>query len=263
MKKLIISTIFAAIAIAGIAQPTLTAVSLLRPGANSTFLTTNGAGAVVWGNAASLLTAGTNISISGNTINATFTEVDGSITNEAQALSAAGTTSPTLTLSAANGAGGGTVTFAGGGIIGLTQSAGTITFSATEVDGSITNESQTLSASGTTSPIINLTAAGGAGGGNITFAAGSGIALAQAGGTITISNNATAGGFTFFKQAISTAGSTVTVSGFTPTITNSFVVLDGEVMEWGAGNDVTVSGNIITFSRTLEVLQKVLVIKVN
>jgi hypothetical protein len=259
MKNLILITFFGCMAFLGIAQPTLTAVSLLRPGANNTILITDNTGKVVWGNAASLLVPGTNISIVGNTINASFTEVDGSTTNEIQVLNASGGASPTLNLSL----GGGSINFAGSGIVTASQSGSTFTFSATEVDGSITNEAQALTAGGTTSPTIVLAAANGSGGGTVTFSAGSGIGLSQNGGVITISNNATAGGFTFFKQAISTAGTTVTVSGFTPTITNCIVFLDGEFMEWGAGNDVTLSGNIITFSRTLEVPQKVIVVKVN
>lgn len=244
------------------AQQTLTAVSLLRPGSNSTILTTNGSGAVVWGNAASILTPGTNVSITGNTISASFTEVDGSVTNEAQTLSAAGTTSPTVTLTAAGGAGGGTITFASGGIASLNQTGGTITINATEVDGSVTNEAQTLSASGTSSPVINLSTASGAGGGTVTLVSGSGISLNQSGGSITISSTA-AGSLSFFKQVIASAGTTVAVSGFTPTTTNSVVLVDGTMMEWGAGNDVTVSGSTLTFSRTLEVSQKVLVIKIH
>lgn len=58
-------------------------------------------------------------------------EVDGSITNEAQAFGASGTTSPQLILTAANGAGGGTATFVGAGGISLGQSGGTITITQT------------------------------------------------------------------------------------------------------------------------------------
>jgi hypothetical protein len=58
-------------------------------------------------------------------------EVDGSVTNEAQAFGAGGTTSPTMTLTPAGGVGGGVVTLVGAGGISLGQSAGTITITQT------------------------------------------------------------------------------------------------------------------------------------
>jgi hypothetical protein len=230
MKKLLFALILLVTSVSAFGQISLTAVSLLRPGSNSTILTTNGTGSVVWGNASTILTAGTGITISGN-------QITNSAPNQ-------------------------TVALTGAGIAAVTGTYPNFTVTATEVDGSITNEAQTLSAAGTTSPTLTLTAAGGAGGGTITFAAGAGISLAQSSGTITIANTAS-GSLSFFKQVMVSAGTTVTVSGFTPTTTNCLVILDGTVMEWGAGNDVTVSGSILTFSRTLEVSQKVLVIKIH
>jgi hypothetical protein len=50
------------------AQTKIDATVLLKSGANSTLLTTNSSGNVVWGNAASLLTEGAGIDITGNTI---------------------------------------------------------------------------------------------------------------------------------------------------------------------------------------------------
>lgn len=50
------------------AQTKINAVTLLKPGTNSTFLITNGAGSVEWGNAATLLTEGPAIDITGNTV---------------------------------------------------------------------------------------------------------------------------------------------------------------------------------------------------
>lgn len=58
-------------------------------------------------------------------------EVDGSITNEAQNLNTTGATDPTVTLTQANGAGGGNFTIAGGTNIDVTQAGGTITIDAT------------------------------------------------------------------------------------------------------------------------------------
>jgi len=74
---------------------------------------------------------------------------------------------------------------------GLSISSGTLT----ATDASVTNEAQTLSVSGTTSGIISLNAISGIGGGTATIAAGTGIGVAQSGGTITITNSspATAG----------------------------------------------------------------------
>ncbi|MBV6442769.1 MAG: hypothetical protein EPGJADBJ_04493 [Saprospiraceae bacterium] len=61
--------IFAACATLSLAQVTkIDPARMLEPGANSTFLTTDGSGNAIWGNAATLLTGGTGISISGNTV---------------------------------------------------------------------------------------------------------------------------------------------------------------------------------------------------
>ena len=59
----------------------------------------------------------------------------------------------------------------------------------TEVDGSVTNESQALTVTGTTTPIITLASAGGVGGGSATLTSGTGIGLSNIGGNITITNN--------------------------------------------------------------------------
>jgi hypothetical protein len=231
MKKVLFALVLIASFFKVQAQQSLTAVSLLRPGSASTFLTTNGSGQVVWGNAASVLTAGTGISISGNQI--------------------------------VNTAPNQTVSITGGGITSVTGTYPNFTISSTEADGSTTNEAQTLSASGTTSPVINLTAANGAGGGSVTFTAGSGITLGHSANNITITAASFTGSLSFFKTVMASASATVAVTGFTPTITNSIVVVDGTTFEWGSGNDVTVSGTTLTFSRTLEVGMKVLVIKVH
>lgn len=226
MKKIFLIA-FSLFSIALSAQQTLTAVSLLRPGSASTFLTTNGSGAVVWANAASLLTAGTGVSISGNTITNTAPDQ--------------------------------TVALTAGGIVSITGSYPNFTISATEADGSTTNELQTLTAGGTTSPTVTLSNSGG----TITFAA-TGIAtLSRSGNTITIDAAQVAGSLNTFKSVIASATTTVAVTGFSPTTTNSIVVVDGTVMEWGSGNDVTVSGSTLTFSRTLEANMKVYVIKIH
>lgn len=161
-------------------------------GASSSTIISNTSGATgVTINAAGILTISESTSSNGGSITITGTEVDGSTTNELQSYSHAGTTTYTNTLSG----GGGSWSITGAGIAAISQTGGAITVTATEVDGSVTNEAQTLSVSGTTSGTLTLSTAGGAGGGTATIAAGTGISVAQSGGTITITNSspATAG----------------------------------------------------------------------
>lgn len=78
------------------------------------------------------ITAGGGITIFGTPPNITITNTgDISATNEAQTLSAGGTTSPTVTLSQVTGTGGGTITFAGGGNTTLSRTSNTITITTT------------------------------------------------------------------------------------------------------------------------------------
>jgi len=104
-----------------------------------------------------LSTTGTagNISISsGNTITLNVNDADASPTNELQTLSVAANTA---TLSA----GGGSVTIAGAGINTVGTAGTTITVTGTEVDGSVSNELQTLSTGTNTLTLSN-------GGGTVT-----------------------------------------------------------------------------------------------
>ena len=126
------------------------------------------------------------LSLSGLSISSgTLTATDASATNELQTISVSANTT-TLSNS------GGSMTIAGGGINTVGTAGTTITITGTEVDGSVTNEAQTLSVSGTTSGTITLSTAGGAGGGTATIASGTGISVAQSGGTITITNSSPA-----------------------------------------------------------------------
>lgn len=68
MKKLLLFSGLFFLALFAQAQTKINAVSLIKPGGNSTFLLTNASGAVEWGNAATLLTEGVAIDITGNTI---------------------------------------------------------------------------------------------------------------------------------------------------------------------------------------------------
>jgi len=96
-----------------------------------------------------------NISISsGNTITLNVNDADASATNELQTLSVAANTA-TLSNS------GGSVTIAGAGINTVGTAGTTITVTGTEVDGSITNELQTLSTGTNTLTLSN-------GGGTVT-----------------------------------------------------------------------------------------------
>jgi hypothetical protein len=108
------------------------------------------------------------------------TEVDGSITNEIQTLSVGGTTVPRIMLSL----NGDTVRFKGLGITTLGVSGDTIKITSTEVDGSVTNEIQTLSVSGTTVPLLKLSL----GGDTVRFKGIGGTALSVSGDTIKITS---------------------------------------------------------------------------
>lgn len=109
----------------------------------------------------------------------TGTEVDGSTSNELQTYGHAGTSTYTNTLSN----GGGTWSITGAGIAVISQTAGAVTVTATEVDGSTTNEIQTYGHAGTTNYTNTLSGGGGA----FTLQAGSGITISHTAGTVTIS----------------------------------------------------------------------------
>jgi hypothetical protein len=187
----------------------------LSVSANTTTLSNSGGSMTIAGGGINTVgTAGTTITITG-------TEVDGSISNEGSLTVGAGTgttsiinsntsgsTGVTLTagtglsisetgnvITLTNSAPDQTVSITGAGINAVTGTYPNFTITGTEVDGSVTNEAQTLSVSGTTSGIISLNAISGTGGGTATIAAGTGISVAQSGGTITITNSspATAG----------------------------------------------------------------------
>jgi len=267
MKQIILFLSSVLFAVSLTAQATLIdATKLIKPGATSTILTTNSSGAVTW---VAAYTAGTGISVSagnvitntspnqtvsisgvGITVSGTYpaftlTATDASATNEAQTLTGGGTTTPTVTLSTAGGAGGGTITFSAGSGVSLNQSTNTITVTAT--DASATNELQTLAISGTTNPTITLSNSGG----SFNFVAGAGVSLNQSGGAITIANTVSAP--TWSQEVFENqTGSSVTTTGTLPTDLNKvFIFRSGVHMLHGTGEDVTVSGNVITFGLAL------------
>jgi len=148
-------------------------------GASSSVLTSNTSGATgVTINVSGINTISETTSANGGQITITATEVDGSTTNELQTYSHAGTTSYTNTLSN----GGGSFTLQASGIVSISHTAGTVTITATEVDGSTTNELQTYSHSGTTSYTNTLSN----GGGSFTINAGGINTISHTAGTLTI-----------------------------------------------------------------------------
>ena len=175
------------------------------------------------GSTAVTLTAGTNITLSENTgsgiITIDATEVDGSTTNELQTYSHSGTTSYTNTLSN----GGGSFTINAGGINSISHSSGTLTITATEVDGSTSNELQSISYGTKSGADIPL---------NIT--SGTGVTLTEGSG-ITITRNAS-NQITFSASGLSDGDKgdiDVTSSGTVWTIDTSSVtslkILDGTI----------------------------------
>lgn len=165
----------------------------------------NAATTVVGRDASNVLTS---VSLSGmSLISGTLTATDGSVSNEGVLGVGAGGGSSSTIVSTTSGAN--PVTINVSGILTISESTsangGSITLTATEVDGSVTNEAQTLSASGTTSGIISLSTTGGAGGGSVTIAAGTGIGVAQSGGTITITNTASSNAWLIDGNTITTA----------------------------------------------------------
>ncbi len=165
-----------------------------------------------------------------NTLTVGAVEVDGSTSNELQTLSVA---TNTTTLSA----GGGSMTIAGAGTNTVSTSGSTITVTGTEIDGSVTNELQTISAGGAgpTNYTVDLSN----GGGSITFAEGAGIDLARSVNTLTITNTGDLSSSNEL-QTLSVATNTTTLSAG-----------GGSMTIAGAGiNTVSTTGSTITVNGT-------------
>lgn len=226
MRQLFTFTLFTLFSLALHAQETrINAVRLIKAGANNTILQTNSSGAVEWAVKNSVYSAGTGISVSSA----------GVIAN----------TSPDQTVS-----------ITGAGIANVTGTYPNFTITATEVDGSTTNEIQTLSVAGTTSPTFTLSGQAT----TIGFTAGSGISLNRSGNNIEIASSTTG---TLvgqrFEEIISSPTSTVAVTGFTPNASTSLVFVDGVMIDIGTGEDATLSGSTYTFASPLLAGQKVIV----
>jgi hypothetical protein len=139
------------------------------------------------------------------------------------------------------------VTFAQSGIVTLSRNANELTVSATEVDGSVTNEgSLTVLAGTATTSVIRSNTSGST---DVTLSAGTGIGLTEAGNTITVTNSAP-------DQTVSIAGAGIAVvTGTYPSFTVTATEVDGSIsnegiLGVGAGgsNDATITTNTSTGS---------------
>jgi len=90
-------------------------------------------------------------------------------------------------------------------------------FLTSEVDGSITNEAQSLNITGATDPTIELTAANGSGGGSFDIVGGTGVDVSQVGGVVTI-------------DALTSGESTSVTDGNTINFTLTGTNITGEVI---------------------------------
>ena len=223
----------------------------------------------------------------GADLTANFTDLvddaDASVTNELQTIAATGTTTAIVTLSNSGGA----FTIAGGGGNAISRSGSTFTITApTNLDNSVTNEAQTITAGGTTSPTVSLNQVGGAGGGTITYAASGATSLSRTGNTITITStdnvndadasvtneiqtlsaNATnntitaslSGGTVDRNDQVTefafkpTSGTTITLPNAPPAGTHWVISLNGIVQRRTAvaadTPDINVSGTTVTFN---------------
>lgn len=171
------------------------------------------------------------------TFTITGTEVDGSITNEGRLGVGAGVgNAANITTNTSSSS---DVIISGGGILSVTETTGTnggtITLTATEVDGSVSNEgSLTVATGGGNDSQITSNTSGSTA---VTIAGGSGVTVTETGSTITIA--ATGGG-----------GGTVTTSG-TPTtdrlakFTGSTVIGNSLISESGQIATVNATGALI------------------
>jgi hypothetical protein len=207
------------VSVCAFAQPSkINPTTMLKAGANNTVLQTDASGVVGWVAKNAAFTAGSGVTIS----------AAGVIANNAPDL---------------------TVGLTGGGIAVVTGTYPTFVVTATEIDGAITNEgSLTVGAGTTTNSVISSNTTGSTA---VTLAVGSGLSIAESGNTITLS--AVAAAPTWTDEPFPTVtGSTITTAGTLPTTTNKiWVWREGSFMTPGAGKDITVSGNVITFANPL------------
>lgn len=223
------------------------AISLSATGTNLTIINTAPDQTVT-------LSAGTGISVTGTYPNFTVTNTgDLSATNEGiLGVGAGGANTATITT---NTSGGNPITISGGGILAVTETTstngGTITLTANEVDGSTTNELQTLSVSGTTTATVTLSNSGGSfsitGAGTSTVGvSGSAITVTGGGGS-----NWTVGSGGIYNTAlnnVSVGSTSVNLSRFrvSGNSANTCARFDaGTLPDFGAVTQLTGSGTTI------------------
>ena len=184
---------------------------------------------------------------SANELRITATEVDGSTSNELQDLTIGGS-GPTYTVDIASGA---DVTIAAAGIATLSEgTANILTITATEVDGSTSNELQTLA---TTSNATSHTTTLSNSGGSQQMVEGTGISLTTTGtgldGIVTIANT---GIITEVDGSVTNEGSlTVTAGSGTTSVISSNTSGSTDVTITAAGiNAISEVGNTITITAT-------------
>jgi len=177
---------------------------------------------LVEGSNVTLTTSGTGLN---GIVTIASTEVDGSTSNELQTYAHSGTTSYTNTLSL----GGGSFTLQASGIASISHSAGTVTISATEVDGSTSNELQTYAHSGTTSYTNTLSN----GGGSFTLQASGIVSISHTTGTVTISATEVDGST---SNELQTLANTSDATSHTVTLSNS-----GGSLQLVEGSNVTLT----------------------
>jgi hypothetical protein len=149
---------------------------------------------------------------------------DASPTNEAQTLSAGGTTSPTINLTDVSGTGGGTITLQSSGNASLSRSTNTITITCTEPgDDDPTNELQDLSLTGQS---LGITDGTGVTLPVVGVAAGTGISVASASGTVTVTNT----GDTNASDDVTTAGLT---TNYLPKASGSNALSNSQITDNG------------------------------
>lgn len=179
------------------------------------------------------------VSESGNKITITATEVDGSITNEGALTVDAGTASTSIINT--NTSTSADVTISVGGINTISESGNLITITATEVDGSTSNELQSYSHSGTTNYVNTLSGSGG----SFTLNAAGINAISHSTGTVTITATEVDG-------SVSNEGSlTVAAGGATTSLIHSNTSTAADITISVAGILSTAeSGNQITLTAT-------------
>lgn len=220
------------------------ATDLTFTGASSPFTLNSSTGTDV------TFAAGSGVTLSRSTNELTVTAVDVSATNEAQTLTVAGTTSPTVSINAISGTGGGTATFTGAGITALSQSGGTITITSTEVDALTTNEGSLTVATGSgTTSIINSNTSGSTG---VTITAGTGLSISESGNVITLDNT---GIITEVDGSVTNELQTIANTSDATTHTATLSASGGSLqLAEGAGITLTTSGTgldgVVTIAST-------------